>query len=165
MQVKGHEPTAKPNHISHWIDSNITTQEFIDLIKQDQNKAKSAPTASNILTDISSKMSGLLLDSEPGDDSLSGTGVTSDLPRFDLPWANENKCRSAMVVDYYDPNLDVPLSLNGHSTLTRYNARSLKHVVCAGVNRKRLEIMSKSKRGKCVSLFECVPQCDLSFKY
>lgn len=135
---------SKPNHISHWIDSNITTQEFIDLIRQDQNKNHSPTTASKVLTEISTKMTDMLLDSEPDNDNLSGMGLSSELPRFDLPWTNGH----GTVVDSYEHNLNLPVTLNGLSKLTSYNARSLKHVVCAGVGRKRLEFINKSKAGK-----------------
>lgn len=138
--------TTQPNHISHWIDSTITTQQFIDLIKQDQNQPRS-PNTNNILSEISTKMSGMLLNAEPhGQELISGTSVASELPRFDLPWTNKT---SGLVVEN-NPGICLALTCNRRNNLTNYNARSIKRAVCAGVNKKRLEVMCRGRKGECV---------------
>lgn len=118
------DKSFQPNHVSHWINSNISTEEFIELLRRDSTRGVDAAEPTAMLKDLSNKMSEMLVGSDSGSDAAySGTGDGTTLPRFDLPWAN--------LETYAEPSLY--LTNNNRNPLTSYSSSSVRHKACTTV--------------------------------
>lgn len=109
---------AQPNHISHWIESSITTEEFIKLLTQDTSCEDNSPlpTATSMLSDLSNKMTNMLIDCDSSQSQLSAcdAGIATDLPTFDLPWTT--------LVNEFDASL---YCASNRNLLTGYSSQTV----------------------------------------
>ncbi|XP_067933429.1 methyltransferase-like protein 25B isoform X1 [Watersipora subatra] len=138
-QKVANDVPVQPNHISHYIDSNITSEEFIHLLSENNSHLSSTGetvsqshpavsdaeqsyaatddtnqrvvTAADKLSHLSERMAHLI--SLPTNADVHGT--EAQLEWFDLPWAKEL------------PAVDASLSLTYKKALTRYTPVANQH--------------------------------------
>ena len=121
--------TSQPNHISHYINSNITSEEFISLLNR---KESSSPAAGDLLSQLSTKMSDMMTTSNGSTQQVSsGTPCLADLPNFELPWSK--------VLTTLEPSVDLAINNDNNNCLTSYSPLSVQHAVCSQATKSSLD--------------------------
>lgn len=85
------------------------------MIETDNSKP-SESIATNLLDDLSNKMSNIIIDSESDTDNITGTSQETTLPRFDLPWNNPT---TDVAASLYLTNARNPLTYCTPATVAR----------------------------------------------